>query len=253
MLPQATFGGRSRYPPPIRVTRLRPCSMAAEWLPSKSGVILSARIGAALAMRVEDVYVHNKLLWVRLREKGGKRHEIPCHHTLEEYLHAYIVGVGISSDAKSPLFRTIQRGTGQLSITPLPQANAYAMVRRRAIAASIDAKIGNHTFRATGITAYQKKRWHDGRLGLTRITALISDLRQCLIELRTHLVGGLWGYGLAMQNAAIAKGLSIWCPRISRYPQRWIRLAETTVALDPLADVSAKNQCAIFTVRYGPY
>jgi hypothetical protein len=38
----------------------------------------------------------------------------------------------------------------------LPQANAYAMVRRRAIAAGIGTKIGNHTFRATGITAYLK-------------------------------------------------------------------------------------------------
>jgi len=115
-----------------------------------------ARIGAALAMRVEDVYVQNKRLWVRLREKGGKRHEMPCHHTLEAYLHAYLDGTGIGDDKKSPLFRTIQRGTARLSATALPQANAYAMVRRRAIAASINTKIGNHTFRATGITAYLK-------------------------------------------------------------------------------------------------
>jgi site-specific recombinase XerD len=115
-----------------------------------------ARVGAALAMRAEDVYTQNKRLWVRLREKGGKRHEMPCHHTLEEYLHAYLDGAGIADDAKSPLFRTVRRGTGQLSDTPLPQANAYAMVRRRALAAGIDTKIGNHTFRATGITAYLK-------------------------------------------------------------------------------------------------
>jgi len=115
-----------------------------------------ARIGAVLAMRVEDVYVQQRRLWVRLREKGGKRHEMPCHHTLDAYLHAYLDGAGISGDVKGPLFRTIQRGTRQLSSTPLPQANAYAMVRRRAIAAGIATKIGNHTFRATGITAYLK-------------------------------------------------------------------------------------------------
>ena len=115
-----------------------------------------ARVGAALAMRVEDVYVQQRRLWVRLREKGGKRHEMPCHHTLEAYLHAYLDGTGIGDDPKGPLFRTIRRGTGQLSDTPLPQANAYAMVRRRALAAGIDTKIGNHTFRATGITAYLK-------------------------------------------------------------------------------------------------
>jgi site-specific recombinase XerC len=115
-----------------------------------------ARVGAALAMRVEDVYVQQRRLWVRLREKGGKRHEMPCHHTLEAYLHAYLDGTGVAAEPKGPLFRTIARGTGQLSATPLPQANAYAMVRRRAVAAGIAAKIGNHTFRATGITAYLK-------------------------------------------------------------------------------------------------
>ena len=72
-----------------------------------------ARIGAALAMKVEDVYVQNRRLWVRLHEKGGKRHEMPCHHNLETYLHAYIDGCGLAGDPKGPLFRTIGRGTGR--------------------------------------------------------------------------------------------------------------------------------------------
>ncbi len=115
-----------------------------------------ARIGVALAMKVEDLYVQNRRLWVRLHEKGGKRHEMPCHHNLETYLHAYIDGCGLASDPKGPLFRTIGRGTDKLTTTPLPQANAYAMIRRRAASAGIATKIGNHTFRATGITAYLK-------------------------------------------------------------------------------------------------
>jgi integrase/recombinase XerC len=115
-----------------------------------------ARIGAALAMKVDDVYVQNRRLWVRLHEKGGKRHEMPCHHNLETYLHAYIDGCGLVTNQKGPLFRTIGRGTDALTTTPLPQANAYAMIRRRAAAADIETKIGNHTFRATGITAYLK-------------------------------------------------------------------------------------------------
>ena len=41
-------------------------------------------------------------------------------------------------------------------VTVLPQANAYAMIRRRAAAAGIATKLGNHSFRATGITAYLK-------------------------------------------------------------------------------------------------
>jgi site-specific recombinase XerD len=115
-----------------------------------------ARIGAATAMKVEDVYVQHRRLWVRLHEKGGKVHEMPCHHALEAYLHAYIDGCGLADDPKGALFRTIARGRGALTATPLPQANAYAMIRRRATGAGIETKIGNHTFRATGITAYLK-------------------------------------------------------------------------------------------------
>jgi integrase len=48
------------------------------------------------------------------------------------------------------------RGTAKLTRTVPPQANAYAMIRRRAAAAGIATKLGNHSFRATGITAYLK-------------------------------------------------------------------------------------------------
>lgn len=82
-----------------------------------------ARVGAALAMRVEDVFVQNRRLWVRLHEKGGKRHEMPCHN-LDEYLLAYIDGCGLHNERKDPLFRTIARGTKRLSDTAPPQANA---------------------------------------------------------------------------------------------------------------------------------
>ena len=109
-----------------------------------------ACIGAALGMSVEDVYTQNRRLWVRLREKGGKRHAMPCHHNLEEYLTAYLDGAGLRGDPKGPLFRTIGRGAGKLTRTVLPQANAYAMIRRRAAAAGIAIKLGNHSFRATG-------------------------------------------------------------------------------------------------------
>ena len=114
------------------------------------------RVGAALAMRVEDVFTQNRQLWVRLHEKGGKEHTMPCHHNLEAYLVEYIDGCGLASDPQGPLFRTIGRGTRLLTETPLPQANAWAMVQRRALAAGIATHIGNHTFRATGITAYLK-------------------------------------------------------------------------------------------------
>jgi site-specific recombinase XerD len=115
-----------------------------------------ARIGAAVGMKVEDVYTQNRRLWVRLHEKGGKEHAMPCHHNLEQALSAYLEGNEVENTPKDPLFRTIGRGTGQLTRTSLPQANAYAMIQRRAEAAGIKTKIGNHSFRATGITAYLK-------------------------------------------------------------------------------------------------
>lgn len=114
-----------------------------------------ARVGAATSMKVEDVFVQNRRLWVRLHEKGGKQHAMPCHHNLEQYLHAYIDGCGLAAHPKSPLFRTIgMHSGGRLTESALPPDNAYQMVRRRAAAAGIVTKIGNHTFRATGITAY---------------------------------------------------------------------------------------------------
>ena len=115
-----------------------------------------ARVGAALAMRVRDVYVQDRRLWVRLHEKGGKAHAMPCHHTLEDLLHAYLGGAGLRGDPRGFLFRTIARGTRALSDRPLPSANAYAMIQRRAKAAGIETLIGCHTFRATGVTAYLK-------------------------------------------------------------------------------------------------
>ena len=65
-----------------------------------------ARVSAAVAMRVEDYYSTGKRRWVRLHEKGGKRHEIPCHHNLEAYLDAYLQAAAINDPKKSPLFRS---------------------------------------------------------------------------------------------------------------------------------------------------
>jgi site-specific recombinase XerD len=115
-----------------------------------------ARIGAAISMQVDDVYSQNRRLWVRLHEKGGKQHAIPCHHNLEAYLHEYIDGAGLANEPKALLFQTYSRATGQLTGNPLPQANAYAMIQRRAKSGGITTRVGNHTFRATGVTAYLK-------------------------------------------------------------------------------------------------
>jgi len=112
------------------------------------------RVGAVIKMRVEDYYTQGRRGWVRLHEKGGKRHEMPCNHNLEAYLDAYINAAGIGSDLKGYLFRSTRGKTRRLTTNPLFQADVYRMIRRRAMMAGIKTRIGNHTFRATGITQY---------------------------------------------------------------------------------------------------
>lgn len=71
-----------------------------------------ARVNAVLAMKVKDYFIQGRRGWVRLHEKGGKEHEVPCHHTLERFLDEYIAAAGIAGDADGPLFRSVGRKTG---------------------------------------------------------------------------------------------------------------------------------------------
>jgi integrase len=77
-----------------------------------------ARIGAVVAMRVKDYYPNGKRWWVRLHEKGGKRHEMPAHHKLEAFIDEYLAAAGIRDDDKGPLFRTARK-TGALTDKPM--------------------------------------------------------------------------------------------------------------------------------------
>ncbi len=77
-----------------------------------------ARVGAAVTMRVGDLFQHRKRQWLRLHEKGGKRHEVPCHPSLEEYLNAWIAEAGIERDKKGPLFRSMRKGDAVIPSGP---------------------------------------------------------------------------------------------------------------------------------------
>jgi site-specific recombinase XerD len=110
-----------------------------------------ARVNAVIAMKVKDYFAQGRRGWVRLHEKGGKEHEVPCHHTLEKFLDEYLAVAGIAEDSAGSLFRSVGRGGAALW-----QQDVFRMIRRRAAMAKIATKIGNHTFRATGITAYLK-------------------------------------------------------------------------------------------------
>jgi site-specific recombinase XerD len=113
-----------------------------------------ARVNAVLRMKVKDYYTQGRRGWVRLHEKGGKEHEVPCHHTLEKYLDEYIAAAGIAGEPDGFLFRTTGRKTGVAG--PMWQQDAYRMIQRQVRIAGLGTRAGNHTFRATGITAYLK-------------------------------------------------------------------------------------------------
>lgn len=112
-----------------------------------------ARVGAVVAMKVEDYYIQKRRGWVRLHEKGGKVNELPCHHNLEKYLDEWLSASKLSAEPAAPLFPTMRHGKLTERI-PLGQANVHMMIQRRAQDAGIKTKISCHSFRATGITTY---------------------------------------------------------------------------------------------------
>ena len=97
-------------------------------------VFTFARVGAVVDMRVEDYYPEGKRWWVRLHEKGGKRHEMPAHHTLEAYLDAYLDAATLRDSGKSPLFRSAVWHSGTLTANAMHRVDAYRMIQRRAAA-----------------------------------------------------------------------------------------------------------------------
>jgi site-specific recombinase XerD len=114
-----------------------------------------ARISAALQMDIEDYYPQGKRWWVRLHEKGGKQHEMPAHHLLEQYLDAYVTAASLGAEKGTPLFRPLGgRGRKLLTGDRMARQDARRMVVRRAQNAGLLTRIGCHSFRATGITVY---------------------------------------------------------------------------------------------------
>lgn len=112
-----------------------------------------AHVSAVLGMNVDDYYPDGKRWWIRLHEKGGKFHEVPAHHRLNEYLDAYITAAAGVGDRRSPLFRSVDRH-GQLTERRLSRNEALGMIKRRSRGLPLPEGTCCHSFRATGITAY---------------------------------------------------------------------------------------------------
>jgi site-specific recombinase XerC len=95
---------------------------------------------------------------VRLHEKGGKQHEVLCQHNLEQHLDEYIAAAGLAGEPDGLLFRTAAGKSGELTGNAMWQRDAYCMIQRRARSAGLKTHMGNHTFGASGITAYLKNK-----------------------------------------------------------------------------------------------
>ena len=111
------------------------------------------RVSAALALSLKDYELRGEQRWIIGEEKGSKRHEMPVHPTLETILDEYIEFVGFT-DLTTPLFQSSNARGGKLTGRMFDRTAAWRMVRRRAKAAGVHRDIGNHSFRATGITTY---------------------------------------------------------------------------------------------------
>src|SRR5438046_6171838 len=107
-----------------------------------------ARVSAVVHMKVEDYFTQNgKRFWIRLHEKGGKRHEVPAHHNAEAYLDAYLDAAGIREEKKSPLFRSVDVHR-KITENPMTRTDVFRMIKRRAMAAGLPSSTCCHTFRA---------------------------------------------------------------------------------------------------------
>ena len=115
------------------------------------------RVSAAIGLRLKDYVVRGDEMWLIGQEKGSKRHEMPVHRTLEALLDDLLERMGWDADTTPPdmpLFQSANARGGRLTGRPLDRTAAWRMVRRRARAAGLTQDVCNHTFRATGITAY---------------------------------------------------------------------------------------------------
>ena len=112
-----------------------------------------ARVSAVLGMRRQDYFQQGSQGWLRLHEKGGKRHDVPAHHRAAEALDTYLEAAGLEVGLEA-LFQSVDRVGERLSGRALTRRVVLAMIKRRAASASLPPSTCCHTFRATGITAY---------------------------------------------------------------------------------------------------
>ncbi len=160
-LPKSVVGkGATPVLEPVLVTRILeaiPLKTQADYR-DRALIALMAyslfRISAALRMKVHDYVQRGDVRYLCAIEKGSKRHDMPVHPALQHYIDEYLVQADLLSTPEAPLFQGGTPHGGKLTGRTYGRVGAWKMVQRRARAAGYFDEIGNHSFRATGITAY---------------------------------------------------------------------------------------------------
>ena len=84
-----------------------------------------ARISAVLCLKRQYFYYQGSRRWLRFHEKGGKKHEMPAHHEIEQTIDEYLSKVSI--DDKQPLFQSVNKTGTALSGRALNRHNAWQL------------------------------------------------------------------------------------------------------------------------------
>ena len=90
-----------------------------------------ARVSAVLGMRRQDYFQQGSRGWLRLHEKGGKRHDVPAHHRAAEALDKYVEAVELE-EPKATLFQSVEPSGRRLTGRALQRRVVLAMIKRRA-------------------------------------------------------------------------------------------------------------------------
>ena len=131
-----------------------------------------ARVGAALNLKIGDLFLHTQPRKLRLVEKGSKVHEVALHHELEGYLVEYLAALRAMDEPVSTeqwVFRSFDPRSKKITLKPLDRVSAWRLVDRRARDAGFNrfdgrrprgAGVSPHSFRGTGITSFLDNGGH---------------------------------------------------------------------------------------------
>ena len=97
-----------------------------------------ARVSAVLGMRRQDYFRQGSRGWLRLHEKGGKRHDVPAHHRAAAALDAYVEAAGLE-EPRATLFQSVDPAGRRLTGRALERRVVLAMIKRRAAGRGVAA------------------------------------------------------------------------------------------------------------------